>query len=81
MTGPALTDRELEKIELEFCRGLYDDEDVGILINALHAHRKVLRQLFGYFKSDLMRRISTADPVRNSELSYLKELVSMEDQD
>jgi hypothetical protein len=73
-----LTERELQRIELDYFRGLYKEDDVGLLISALHVHRKALRTLFSYFKTEPLRRVSTTDPIVNSELMYLKELVGMD---
>lgn len=78
MQANALTDKRLERIELEFCRGLIEECDIGLLIAALRVHRKVLKVLFDKFATDPGTTHAVTNPVANSELTYLKELVAME---
>lgn len=74
----ALSERELEQIEKRFFEGESSDADFNRMIFTLRAQRRVLSTLFEYFKSEPLRRVSVSEPVRNSELAHLKELVAME---
>ncbi len=75
----ALTDVELQEIHKNVCLGFYDDKEIGRLIDTIMVQRRVLRELFNLWTREPLRRVSTAEPVPNSQLTYLKELVSMED--
>lgn len=77
--GRALTEREIEKIKFNFYGAVYNDHEIERLFQTIAIQRQVLRQLFNYFMREPLRRVSTAEPVRNSDLDHLKELVSMED--
>lgn len=77
--GRALTEREFEQIQKNFCTGCYHDGEIARLFETIIVQRSVLCQMFDLFKGDPLRRVSVADPIRNSQLSYFKELVSLED--
>jgi len=77
--GRALSDAELEVIQKNFCNGCYHDGEIARLFETIMVQRSVLKQMFQLFKGDPLRRVSVADPIRNSQLTYFKELVSLED--
>ena len=77
--GRAITEKDAERIQHNVYLGLYNDSEIHKLFETIHIQRRVLRDLFNFFKSEPLSRVSIAEPVRNSELSHLKELVSMED--
>ncbi len=77
--GRALTDDELSHIELNYYAGLHTDLDVIRLIESVKTQRRALKKLFFYFQKKPFHSVHVADPVVSSELTYLKELVSMED--
>ncbi len=74
----ALTDADLNRIQKDIFAGFYNDRDVNRLFETILIQKRVLKTLFSFFKSETLRRVSTADPIRNSELAYLKELVGMD---
>ena len=74
-----LSEGEIRRIEKDIINGIYNDHDIGKLFMTILVQRRILRILFNKFYHEPLRLVSTADPVRNSELTYLKELVSMED--
>lgn len=75
----ALTESEIEKIQHNIFNGLYNDWELTKLFITIQIQRNVLRQLFNLFTTEPMRLVSTSDPIRNSNLTHLKELVSIED--
>lgn len=77
--GRALTPRETEAIQKNVFIGCYHDHELIRLFETIEVQRRVLRELFNLFKSEPLRLVSTADPIRNSTLAHFKELVSMED--
>jgi hypothetical protein len=79
--GRALTPRETEAIQKNVFIGCYHDHELIRLFETIEVQRRVLRQLFDNYKSEPMRRVSTAEPINNSSLAHLKELVSMENVD
>jgi hypothetical protein len=74
-----LTETEIATIQKDVFNGLYVDADLARLFETIAVQRRALKELFGYFQSEPLKRVSTADPVRNSQLAYLKELVRMEE--
>lgn len=77
--GRAANDDAINRIELNYFAGLHGDRDVGHLIESVKIQRRALRKLFDYFKKKPFHSVHVADPVVSSELTHLKELVSMED--
>jgi hypothetical protein len=77
--GRALDPRELEAIQKNIFRGCYHDHEIVRLFETIEVQRRVLRRMFNLFKSENCSRVLVADPIRNSQLVYFKELVSMED--
>lgn len=75
----ALCERECEEIQRNIYRGCYHDKEIDRLFESIIIQRQVLRELFDLFKREPLRRVSTAEPVPNSQLTHLKELVAMED--
>lgn len=76
---PGLTDEEITDIQKKFYSGCYDDSEINRLFETILVQRQVLRELFALFiQESPLRRVSVAEPVRNSQLAYLKELVSMD---
>lgn len=80
MEEKPLNDEELDAMELQFYRGGFSQAEMLRVLTSCKVQRKVLKKLFGFWKKELMRRVSTTDPVPNSELTYLKELVALEDE-
>ncbi len=79
--GRALTDEEIAEIQKNFFRGCYHDNEVVRLFETIMIQRRVLRELFDLYKTDIIRRVDNADPIRHSALVHLKELVSLDDPD
>ena len=79
LEGRALPETEIDRIRTDVFNGLYSDRDVIRVFETIQIQRQVLRQMFNLFTSEPMRLVSTADPIRNSTLTHLKELVSLED--
>ena len=76
--GRALTDLEIQHIEENIYIGVYDDQELKRLFDTIKVQRNVLRRLFDRFQNEPFKLVSIAEPIRNSELAYLKELVSMD---
>lgn len=77
--GRALSEKELDAIEAKFFKGSMEDQESIRLFETIRVQRRVLQEFFKMFHAEPLRRVSTADPVRNSTLDHFKELVSMED--
>lgn len=77
--GCGLNDREIEAVQRNFYRGIFNDREIDRLFETIRIQRRVLKELFGLWYKEPLRRVSTAEPVPNSQLAHLKELVSMED--
>ena len=77
--GRALADAELIEIQKNVFRGCYHDYELDRLFETIRIQRHVLYDLFNLFKPDEIHRVSNADPIRSSQLAYLKELVALED--
>lgn len=78
--GRALSEQEIGAIQRNIYAGLYYDAEIDRLFESILVQRRVLDILFGLFVQESpLRRVSVANPIRNSELAHLKELVSMED--
>ncbi len=77
--GRALTETAIQEIQHNIFNGLYNDWEVNKLFETIRIQRNVLRELFNLFKTEPMRLVSTADPIRHSQLAHFKELVSLED--
>ena len=77
--GRALTPAQLDDIQKNIFNGCYHDEELVRLFETIAVQRTILREMFNLFKSEPQRRVSTADPIRNTQLAYFKERVSMED--
>ena len=77
--GRALTPDQLDDIQGNVFRGCYHDHELIRLFETITVQRRVLREMFNLFKSEPLRLVSTADPIRCSTLAHFKELVSMED--
>lgn len=77
--GRALTEQATVEIYKNVCSGCYHDRELDQLFQTIAVQRRVLRQLFDQYKWEPLRRVSNADPIHNSTLAHLKELVSMED--
>lgn len=78
--GRALTNAEIDRIQNDVVIGMSKEQDIAELFVTIRIQRKVLRELFDLFIPDPLNRVSVSHAVRNSTLSHLKELVSMEDQ-
>ncbi len=76
--GRAMSERELEEIERDVFAGLYNDKQINRMAATIRVQKRVLRELFNLFHAEPLRLVSNADPIRNSQLAHLKELVSME---
>ncbi len=74
----ALSDEELHAIEINFYRGLYNDEEVKQLLDTVRILRTILRTMFSHWTNEPLLTISTADPVRTIALAELKKLAAME---
>jgi len=74
----AISKDALTQYEKNYVTGLLGETEMRRLLESARVYREVLKILFGYFKHEPLRTISVADPVPNSELMYLKELVCME---
>lgn len=78
--GRALTDEEVAGIQRNVFRGCYHDREIDRLFETIRVQRRVLCELFKMFKQESpLRRVSVAEPIVNSQLAHLKELVSLED--
>jgi hypothetical protein len=77
--GRALSEAEFERIQRDFFSGIYSDQDLARVFETVIIQRRVLREVFGLFRAPPLRRYSHVDPIPNSQLVYLKELVSMEE--
>lgn len=78
--GRALTDEEVAEIQKNVFRGCYHDRELDRLFETIRVQRRVLREMFSLFKQESpLRRVSTAEPIVNSQLAHWKELVSLED--
>ena len=74
----ALTDREVNAIEMAFYQGLHNDKDVLALLRTVRIQKDVLQTLFSYWNHVPLRIISTANAVRTATLDGLKKLVGIE---
>ncbi len=77
--GRALNDRELLTIQKNIWQGCYHDHEIARLFETIAVQKKVLHEVLNLFKSEPLRLVSTAEPIRNSTLAHFKELVSLED--
>jgi hypothetical protein len=78
--GRSLNEREIEEIQKNVFQGCYHDVELARLFETIRVQRQVLGDLFKLFVREPLRRVSVAQPVLNSQLAHLKELVSMEDE-
>lgn len=76
--GRALSNEQLDVIQGNIFRGCYHDDELLRLFETIAVQRQILGELFKLFKSEPLRRVSTADAVANSQLAYFKERVSMD---
>lgn len=77
--GRALDSRTIERIQKDIFSGLYNDIEIARLFETIAIQRKVLHEVLNLFKSEPLRLVSIAEPIRNSTLAHFKELVSLED--
>ena len=77
--GRALTEEDVRGIQRDIFLGLYNDRHLDRIIQTIDVQRRVLKILFSKFAYVPLRLYSVADPIRNSELAHLKELVALED--
>ena len=74
----ALSDGELQAIEINFYRGLFGDYEMRRLLETARIKRTVLKTLFSYWTNEPLRIVSTANAVRTSTLADLKKLAGLE---
>jgi hypothetical protein len=78
--GRALTEKEMEDIQRNVYAGLFYPDEINRLFETIVVQKRVLKEMLGMFKQETpLRRVSVADPIRNSQLAHFKELVAMED--
>lgn len=74
-----LSDKALAEIEMNFCRGMAGEYEMGRLIQACKVQRDVLKTLFALWRHEPEQLAYFADPIRRHTLDALKERVAMED--
>ncbi len=78
--GRALTEREVDDIQENIYRGVFNDHEIDRVFETIRVQRQILREMFNLFKQESpLRRVSVTDPIANSQLAFFKERVSMED--
>ena len=74
-----LSDKKLDELEADFCRGMLGDQDIGALFQACKTQREVLRYLFSLWKQEPYTLAYFSHPVRRHTLDEMRRRVAMED--
>lgn len=77
--GRALSAHDIERIQKDVYAGIYNIDDVAALFNTIRVLRLAASTMMKKFKAEPLRRVATAEPLRNSELCYWRELSSIEE--
>jgi hypothetical protein len=73
-----LTDKALQDIEVDFCRGMAGENELGRLIAACKLQREVLKILFSYWQREPEHLVYFAHSVRCRTMDDLRAKVAME---